>query len=146
MKNLVAILLTCLGASALISCKKTQNASNPSIIGRWNLISDSTYLPLNGSTRTNKYVGVSTDYYDFEAGGKLSLKEGSISIDTASYSLISDNQIYISHSSNPTPCLCAFDFEVGTFKISALTDRMLTISQGTTTPDGPLGEVIIFSR
>jgi hypothetical protein len=56
-----------------------------SIIGKWNIITDSTFIYNQfGPTTIYVYTGVSTDYYDLRANDSIYIKEGN-RLDTIKY-------------------------------------------------------------
>ncbi|HEV8514827.1 MAG TPA: hypothetical protein VGQ59_16195 [Cyclobacteriaceae bacterium] len=64
------------------------------ILGKWTVEKDSFFI---GSAGVNK-MKTDSDYYDFEQDGLLLIKEGT-KIDTATYELKAENDIYISFNS-----------------------------------------------
>jgi hypothetical protein len=76
----------------LTNCKKDKPAIGPpTLIAKWNLVSDYT---ANHLAQINNYIGVPGDYFDFREDGKCYVKEGSI-YDTLSYAKKNDTTITI---------------------------------------------------
>jgi len=152
MKNLFLIPAFLFISLAIISCKKPGDApAGPvTIIGRWNLISDSAYIqvwfPLQDGSSAYKYIGVSMDYYDFEANGKFSWYEQNSGLDTASYDLITSNKIYINWYSRAAYSPNGPD-PGQTFNITTLTAHSLILNSGPLPlPEGVDTEIITLSR
>jgi hypothetical protein len=84
----IALLFFCLS----IACKKEKTANTPpTIVAKWNLVSDYTS---NHLAQTSTYTGVAGDYFDFRSDGKCYVKEGS-QYDTLSYAIKNDTTITI---------------------------------------------------
>lgn len=76
----------------LTNCKKDKPVSiSPTLIAKWNLVSDYTS---NHLAQINNYIGVGGDYFDFRQDGKCYVKEGSV-YDTLSYAIKNDSTITI---------------------------------------------------
>jgi hypothetical protein len=87
MKKLLLVLVI---PTALLfaSCNKS-NGTFPSLSGTWNIVSDSTYfsgIGPNSPPSGRDYIGTSGDHFIF-TGNKLYIKEGTIKIDTAIYTV-----------------------------------------------------------
>jgi len=141
--------------STLISCKKlneTAGTSGTEIIGRWRLVSDSTYSSFQTTgpaiISTNNYNGAAGDYYDFKTGGQLSIRRGSFSTDTASYSLEANNKINILLTPHPCTGNCIYfaNDGAGVFDITTLTAYRLVLSSKLLSPEGPFEEIMTFKR
>jgi len=88
---IIASLLLCFYA-----CKKNLDGINPvSIIGKWSIITDSTYAGVGSSNHPVQYEGQVGDYFDINANGHIYTKEGAV-LDTLSYNNVSDTTIVIS--------------------------------------------------
>lgn len=97
MKKSIVLILISLITATIFSCTKTGVQSPVSIQGKWSLKLDSTAQGVSGpsSQYSTKYVGTTADYFDFRSDNKLYIKEGA-HLDTFSYQLRTDNNIYIS--------------------------------------------------
>lgn len=97
MKHPLSFLLVLL---YLTACTKTAVSSNESeaaagITGKWNLVTDSTFLGVGSSNHPVDYTGQAGDYFDFDANGYVYTREDT-ALDTLTYRLISDNAMVIS--------------------------------------------------
>ena len=92
MKTKHILLITASLMLCLYACKK--DGSQPSLIGKWNIVSDSTYVGAGLSNHQVDYMGQPGDYFDFTSNGTVYTKEGSI-LDTLSYNLVSNTEIVI---------------------------------------------------
>jgi len=81
----------------LCSCKK--DSGQPTIIGKWNIVSDSTYVGAGLSNVPFDYAGHPGDYYDFNSDGFVYINEAAV-LDTSAYRLISSSQIVINSFEN----------------------------------------------
>ena len=94
MKNPTIIACTVFAIALLISCKKSQKIvpdNTPgTVMGRWSIAVDSIGTTFPG---VFVYKGVSTDYYDFRADGKLYINEGPYGYDTVAFNVLSDSTI-----------------------------------------------------
>jgi hypothetical protein len=88
-RSLVIIVFLTLG---LYACKKDE--SKPSIIGKWNVVSDSTYVGAAVNNHLVAYNGMPGDYFNFNANGSVYTKEGA-SLNILPYKLVSDTTIDI---------------------------------------------------
>ena len=80
--------------SCFASCKKTGEAAGPvTLVGKWNLVNDSTAYGESYITKTN-YVGVPGDYFDFRTDGKVYIKEGD-KHDTLTYNMVARDSVVI---------------------------------------------------
>ncbi len=102
MKHLITFGSIAIIAFFLTSCKKDSADSNATIIGKWNIVTDSTYFK-GGCCYENKvyYIGKPGDYFDFRNDGKFYSKEGT-TLDTATYQLTSNSTILIFGKILPT--------------------------------------------
>lgn len=97
------------GILCLYSCKKdssliqnTDNSNNltlnalnaNSLIGKWNIVTDSTYTGVGQYNHPLNYVGQAADYFDVKTNGTIYIKEALI-LDTLSYTLKSDTAIVV---------------------------------------------------
>lgn len=96
MKNQMLLLsiLFLLAGLSIGSCKKI--ADQPvTIVGKWSIITDSTYTQLGCCTQHRTfYSGHYGDYFDFLTNGKLNTKEGT-NLNSVDYKLTSDTSIVI---------------------------------------------------
>jgi len=86
--------LIIIGGLALFLCGCKKDSNEPSIIGKWNIVSDSTYVGVGLSNVPFDYGGQPGDYYDFNFNGVVYINEAKV-LDTSAYSLISSSQIVI---------------------------------------------------
>jgi hypothetical protein len=77
---------------SLYACKKDN--SKPSIIGKWNIVNDSTYVGAAVNNHLVAYNGMPGDYFNFNANGSVYTKEGA-SLNILPYKLVSDTTIDI---------------------------------------------------
>jgi hypothetical protein len=86
----IATLIICLYA-----CKKDGNNTNTSsIIGKWSVVSDSTFSGVGSGNHAANYNGQAGDYFDFRTDGNVYTKEGTV-LDTLSYKLVSNTAVII---------------------------------------------------
>lgn len=78
----------------LITCPGFINNYDSSLIGKWKIVTDSTYLDISFYNNHMYHQGKAGDYFDFRNDGKLYTKEGA-RMDTTSYQLTSDTTILI---------------------------------------------------
>ena len=81
----------------LISCKKdipSGNNVNSSLLGKWNVVTDSSFSGIGPNNYPINYRGQSGDYFDFTVEGKVYVKEG-VALDTLGYTVISDTTMLI---------------------------------------------------
>jgi hypothetical protein len=153
MKYIIAIVFVFI-VFASSSCKKSplidfsnQNfyiGNDSSLIGKWNILNDSTSLqgigPLQKDIHSN-YIGAQTDYYNFTSEGNLYVKEGT-NLDTCTYTFVSSNQINIvGFYVNGTEFLGGAS--MGTYVIEGLTENSVTLKLSELTPDGK--EIVIIN-
>lgn len=91
---IIIVALLCLFNACKKSVDSANGASSSALIGKWNLINDSSISTLGPHEIDSNYVGVEGDYFDFRTDGKLYIKEGT-NADTLSYQLLADNKIII---------------------------------------------------
>ncbi len=94
MKHFIAFGLIAIIAFFLTSCKKESADNNATILGKWNVVTDSTYSGTAFHENKIYYAGKPNDCFDFRNDGKLYSKEGT-TLDTATYQLTSDTTILI---------------------------------------------------
>jgi len=145
MKNVLPLfVLICL---ALASCKKDNNNINESIVGDWNIISDSTWssgIGPYGTPSSYVYKGVTGDHFDFTGSGKLYVKEGTEKLDTANYTVSKDTlklQYDYLYEGGVT-----ITGAVGSYIITTLNYHNLTLTEDFLTPDGAIYEQIRLSK
>ena len=96
MKHFISFGLIAIVAFFLTSCKKDSADSNATILGKWNIVTDSTYATVGCCYEYKKfYAGKPNDYFDFRNDGKLYIKENT-TLDTANYQLTANSKIFIS--------------------------------------------------
>jgi hypothetical protein len=79
------------------SCSKQSvsiNSTAATIMGKWNLISDSEYTGVGIGNHLVGYLGQTGDYFDFRTDQNLYIKEGS-GYDTLGYKIVTDSTIII---------------------------------------------------
>jgi hypothetical protein len=120
----------------LYSCKKeTVAKSQPTIIGKWNLLSDTTYV-----LDVTDYSGQPGDYFDIRTNGHIYTKEGPV-LDTLTYSLVSSTEMTIETFGVPINGVPEIS------QITNLTAHSATINAPIqATPDGPFGRKVTLSR
>jgi hypothetical protein len=132
--------------TGLYSCKKDLplccglNPPPVSIFGKWNIVSDSTYVGAGFSNHPVNYAGKAGDYFDVRTDGYIYTKEGA-ALDTLSYNLVSDTGIVIASFgliANGVPAIS---------HITNLTWHSATIASPVAlTPGGVFGRKISLSR
>jgi hypothetical protein len=125
------------------SCSKQSvsiNSTAATIMGKWNLISDSGYTGVGTGNHLVGYIGQPGDYFDFRTDQNVYIKEGS-SYDTIGYKIVTDSTIIIA------------DFGLilngvqDTSKIVNLTpDRVTIVSPVLYTPGGAFGRTVHLTR
>jgi hypothetical protein len=81
---------------SLYACNKNVNAINPTaIVGKWNVVSDSTYVGVGIGNHPVDYAGTPGDYFNILANGIIYTKEGT-QLDTLTYHLSGDTGIVVS--------------------------------------------------
>ncbi len=97
MKRTTLFGLAAIIAFFLTSCQKdiapTQKI-NATILGKWNILNDSTFSGVGINHHAVNYTGRTGDYFDCRKDGNIYIKEG-IRLDTLSYNLTSDTTILI---------------------------------------------------
>jgi len=91
MEKIIKIGLTSFIVFMIISFK---NNTHFTILGNWNIETDSTFQGVGLNNHAVNYVGIPGDYFDFRNDGNVYIKE-SKTFDTLSYKLISDTSIII---------------------------------------------------
>lgn len=146
MKNLIAISSLFLAALTLFSCKKESQA-NPTVLGRWNLVSDSTYTQNPGASPIGTfYVGTQTDYYNFQPDGKLSWREKSSGTDSSKYTIDAANSVTFNYFPTVDPNFVNVTFN---YSITLLTNHKMVLTNGplpVAGASGYQGEIMTFSR
>ncbi|MEO5942194.1 MAG: hypothetical protein ABIP30_02430 [Ferruginibacter sp.] len=119
-KLLLVISVITLSTILFSACKKSDNsqgATNGSVQAKWSLdkdISDDYYLNVHNRDTT---YGLSTDYIDFRADGKVYSKVD-VSLDTSNYQVLSNNKIVLG---GPNP------LDKDTFDIQTLTSSQFVL-------------------
>ncbi|HEY2581958.1 MAG TPA: hypothetical protein VGI43_09130 [Mucilaginibacter sp.] len=79
----------------LYACKKDgTNFNTSSLVGKWNVVSDSTFAGVGSTNHPVDYHGQPGDYFDFRTDGHVYTKEGTV-LDTLSYNIVSNTGIII---------------------------------------------------
>ncbi len=141
---IAAGLLLCLGA-----CKKYSNSNdnkaailnNTAVVGKWNVVSDTSYAGVNTGGNPSIHTGQAGDYFDFSTDGHVYTKEGPV-LDTLNYSLVSSGEINIAPfgpiDNGPDELIS---------HIITLTAHNATIASPLgETPGGPVKRVVNLSR
>jgi hypothetical protein len=138
MKTLKAFLILTSLLFCLYACKKDGNTPG-SVAGRWNIVSDSTYVGVGFNNHEVTYTGQSGDYYEFMTNGILYTKEGA-ALDTLRYTLNSDTSITIQTLATtngiPQPA------RLTTFTVH----RLVIYGPYALTPGGIFGSTVSLSR
>jgi len=143
MKHIITFGLTAVITFFLISCKKSSLSTNDtptSIVKKWNILNDSTFIGVGVNNHPVNYAGQAGDYFDFRTDSYIYIKEGPI-LDTLSYSLTSDTTILIASFgiiSNGIPEMS---------RITNLTTHHVTIiAPLVVTPGGLFGRKVNLTR
>jgi hypothetical protein len=95
MKTKLTLVIIAGALLCLYACKKSNDAINlNSIVGKWNVLSDSTYAGVGIGNHPVNYNGQPGDYFNIMANGTIYTKEGLV-LDTLSYHLVADTGIVI---------------------------------------------------
>lgn len=118
------------------SCKK--NVAIPgSIIGKWNIQSDSTYAGAGFVNHLVIYYGQPTDYFNFSTDGHIYTMENSI-LDTLRFTISSDSVMIPNFG---------YGSEVGKCQIPSSSIHSIIISSGhVITPGGVFGRTVYLIR
>ncbi len=141
MKALYLLIFACI-LLCLNSCLKdsTLPYQSGSLIGKWNIVSDSTYVGVGYNNHPVDYAGKPGDYFNFTSNGIIYTKEGDV-LDTLSYSLSADTGIVISSFGailNGVPAVSKF---------KNFTDHSLIIASPVAlTPGGIFSRKVYLSR
>ena len=90
MRKFIPLILAAALSLGVLSCRKSANY--PPIVGKWNIVNDSTdfeslgVLPNYPSFHSN-YIGQPGDYYDFRPSGMMYTKEGAV-VDSMAYEVV----------------------------------------------------------
>lgn len=118
----------------LSSCKKI---GPESIIGKWNIQKDLTYVEVGSNNHSVTYSGQPDDYFNFTSDGHLYSSENSI-LDTLSYT-VSSGSVMIPDF--------GYGGGVGKRKIQSSSTHSLIISSGNLiTPGGVFGRTVSLKR
>lgn len=124
------------------ACKKTDSVTNAKqeILGKWNVVSDSSHVGIGISNTPVNYAGQPGDYFDFRSNGTIYTREGE-ALDTLNYTLISDTEIAIPQFD------AILNGEVQTSTIKNFTRHSLYIAAPRIiTPGGVFGRSVKLSR
>lgn len=110
------------------------------ILGKWNIVTDSTFADVGRDNQQIIYAGKTGDYFDFRTDSKLYIKENT-KLDTLDYRITSDTTILIS----------AFNITLnGTTETSHIKNltahRVTIIAPVVRTPGGLFGRNVNLSR
>ncbi len=89
------LLLSVLFAFFSTSCRKNSIAVeniSATIVGKWNIVNDSTFIGVGINNHPVNYAGQTGDYFDIRKDGYIYMKEGT-TLDTSSYKLTSGTTI-----------------------------------------------------
>jgi len=140
MKQILLLGLAIFTAFCFNACNKNSVSTNATILGKWNIINDSTFDGVGVGNHPVEYTGQQGDYFDFTTNGILYTKEGSV-LDTLSYRLTSNTTIIISSFG------LIGNGVAETSQITNLTDHSLTITAPVElTPGGEFGRKVNLSR
>jgi hypothetical protein len=124
---------------SLYACKKDGNNFNPSsIVGKWSVVSDSTFIGVGVNNHPVDYRGQPGDYFDFRTDGHVYTKEGTV-LDTLSYSSVPTGIVVQSFgiTLNQVPEISNVMFTANT----AIIDAPILL-----TPGGEFGRKVTLSR
>jgi hypothetical protein len=147
MKNLIPAFFVLFIAVSVCSCNKNNDPQSYSIVGNWNLVSDSTWssgIGPNGTPSSNTYKGVASDYFKFTNSGKLYLKEGSVKLDTADYTVSKDTlklKYDYFYEGGVT-----INGAVGSYIVTTPNNHELELTDDFITPGGAIYERITLSK
>ena len=146
MKYAIQVSLAAFIVLALVSCTKNSAVirsaytGDITIMGKWNLVSDSTFAGVGAGNHAVNYTGQSGDYVDFNNDGNVYIKEGS-NVNVYAYHNVSDTSLIIESfgiTLNGVPETCL---------IEKLTIDHATISAPWVyTPGGTFGRTVTLSR
>ena len=116
------------------SCKK-KNELPASILGKWNIEVDSSYVGVGISNHEVVYNGQPADYFNFTSDGHIYVVENAI-LDTLMYTVTADS-IYVQN----------FGSGGGKGRLQFPSVKNLTISSGYSfTPGGAFGRTVYLKR
>jgi len=148
MKNSILITISVLVLSVITSCKKAPLSPTLSVVAKWDLVTDSTYVDYSAGTDDtvgNTYMGTTGDYFNFTANGKLYVHEGNVLTDTATYTIANDKLINMVYSFYNAPVLASAHI-TGYYNINKLTDTELVLSYNVLTQGGIFGKIITLEK
>jgi hypothetical protein len=147
--KLKQILMVVVVILSLYACKNTLinptaktslNDSQVSLLGKWNLVSDTVYAGVNTGGDPAVYKGQPGDYFNFATDGNIYIKEGTV-LDTLQYQLVSGTQVDI------TSFTTLFNNKVETCNITTITANSAAIASPLLTPPaGPQQRKISLNR
>ena len=123
MKTRYLFIMACAGLLlCLFTCKKDDNSINLSAItGKWNVVSDSTYVGVGVANHAVNYSGHPGDYFTFTTNGNIYTKEGAV-LDTLNYNFVTDTGMVISAFgivANGTPSVSRVKFTANSLVITS---------------------------
>jgi len=127
------------------ACGKSVNPPGTSLIGTWNVVSDSTYssgIGPNGTPSSSKYIGVTGDHYIFTSN-TLAIREADLRNAHATYTISKDTLklIYTSLTDHGV----AITGARGSY-VFAQSGNDLKLSSFVITPGGIFSEIIMLNR
>ncbi len=146
MKHIISAALMAASIACLASCEKTavsteeSSLTDATIVGKWNIVSDSSFQGVGQNNHPVNYTGVAGDYYDFRTDGNVYIKEGP-AFDTLSYSNVTDTAITIQAFGGN------FNSVQETSTITTITDDNIIIAAPKVyTPGGIMGRTVHLAR
>jgi hypothetical protein len=94
MKKMLLPIVVLLITIGILSCQKSGVNTTTSLLGKWNVKSDTLDYGIGPQQQTKIYLGVAGDYFDFRADHKLYIKEGTL-LDTLTYKVISATKLQV---------------------------------------------------
>jgi hypothetical protein len=144
MKAACYVIFGCL-ALCVCACKKPgcdpAMMGSAGIIGKWNIVVDSTSAGAGSSFAFATYTGKAGDYFDIRSNGYVYSKEGT-TLDTSAYHFLSNNSIVINsfvYFSNNTDYPICHIKDVGPNSINIYLPWLFS-------PGGAFGRSIVLSR
>ncbi|MES2112645.1 MAG: hypothetical protein V4577_28080 [Bacteroidota bacterium] len=140
----IKLYVLCLPALMLCfyACKKVDGVANGKIeiLGKWNVVSDSSNIGVGIGNHSVDYTGKPGDYFDFRSDGHVYTKENEV-LDTLDYSMISNTKIVISQFD------VILNGQAQTSTITNFTSHSLEIAAPREiTPGGVFGRSVKLSR
>lgn len=135
MKSLLNLLFIITGSLIFgLSCTKNNDVP-ASILGKWNIEIDSSYVGVGAGNHKVSYAGRSGDYFNFSPDGHIYIMENSI-LDTLIYTSVSDSIFVQNFGSGEGKC----QFQ------SPSTKNLVITSEYSYTPGGTFGRTVYLTR